>query len=66
MLAAFFAALILCASFLRIDAGDSSVAFEAPIVFGAIIIFHDPALALLAAFIGSEIHAATKRSRREA
>ena len=38
-LAAFFAALILCASFLRIEADEASVAFEAPIVFGAIIIF---------------------------
>ena len=56
--AAFFAVLILCASFLRIESDESSVAFEAPIVFGAIIIFHDPALAMLAAFVGASLHAA--------
>jgi diguanylate cyclase (GGDEF)-like protein len=63
-LAAFFAALILCASFLRIDADEASVAFEAPVVFGAIIIFHDPALALLAAFLGGSSHAIAKRPLR--
>src|SRR5438105_7597960 len=63
-LAAFFAALILCASFLRIEADEASVAFEAPIVFGAIIIFHDPALALLAAFLGGSLHAIAKRPLR--
>jgi diguanylate cyclase (GGDEF)-like protein len=63
-LAAFFAALILCASFLRIEADEASVAFEAPIVFGAIIIFHDPALALLAAFIGGSAYAIAKRPLR--
>ena len=43
--AAFFALLVLCASFLRIDADESSISFEAPLVFGAIIIFHEPSLA---------------------
>jgi diguanylate cyclase (GGDEF)-like protein len=63
-LAAFFAALILCASFLRIEADEASVAFEAPVVFAAIIIFHDPALALLAAFLGGSLHAIAKRPLR--
>jgi diguanylate cyclase (GGDEF)-like protein len=63
-LAAFFAALILCASFLRIGADEASVAFEAPVVFGAIIIFHDSALALLAAFLGGSLHAIAKRPLR--
>src|SRR5438045_294077 len=55
--AAFFALLVLCASFLRIDADESSISFEAPLVFGAIIIFHEPSLALLAAFVGLGLHA---------
>ena len=63
-LAGFFAALILCASFLRIEADEASVAFEAPLVFGAIIIFHDPALALLAAFVGGTSYAIAKRPLR--
>src|SRR5436853_4676183 len=61
-LAGFFAALILCAAFLRIDADEASIGFEAPIVFGAIIIFHDPTLPLVATFVGLGLHAL--RSRR--
>jgi len=60
-LAGFFAALILCAAFLRIDADESPISFEAPIVFGAIIIFHDPTLALLATFLGLALHALKSR-----
>jgi len=48
----FFAALVLVASFLRIEAGDASVNFEAAVVFGALIIFHNPAAALTAVFLG--------------
>jgi len=47
-----FAALVLVATFLRIDAGDASVGFEAAVVFGALLIFHSPAVALMAVFIG--------------
>jgi len=57
-IAAFFAALVFCASLLRIDADESSVAFEAPIVFGAIIIFHNSSLPLLATFLGLGLCAA--------
>jgi len=60
----FFAALILCASLLRIDADEASISFEAPIVFGAIIIFHDPALAVLAAFVGGCLCSAYEAIRR--
>jgi diguanylate cyclase (GGDEF)-like protein len=52
-----FAALVLIATFLRIDAGDASVGFEAAVVFGALVIFHSPAVALIAAFVGTGVHA---------
>lgn len=52
-----FAALVLIATFLRIDAGDASVGFEAAVVFGALLIFHSPAVALIAVFAGSGAHA---------
>lgn len=60
-LAGIFAVLILCAAFLRIDADESSISFEAPIVFGAIIIFHDPMLPLLATFVGLGLYALKSR-----
>lgn len=52
-----FAALVLVATFLRIDAGDMSVGFEAAVVFGALLIFHSPAVALIAVFVGAGAHA---------
>ena len=51
------AALVLVATFLRIDAGDASVGFEAAVVFGALLIFHSPSVALVAVFVGSGAHA---------
>jgi diguanylate cyclase (GGDEF)-like protein len=63
-----FAALVLVASFLRIEAGDASMGFEAAIVFGAIVVFHSPAVALVAALLGTAAHAGyqalAERSRR--
>ena len=41
-LALAFAALVLISTFLRIDAGDASVGFEAAVVYGAIRISHSP------------------------
>ncbi|MFP5246354.1 MAG: hypothetical protein ACLGH0_06635, partial [Thermoanaerobaculia bacterium] len=52
-----FAALVLLASFLRIDAGDASIGFEAAVVFGALVIFHHPAVALVSVLIGAGAHA---------
>ncbi len=52
-----FAVLVLIATFLRIDAGDASVGFEAAIVFGALLIFHSPWVALIAVFVGTGAHA---------
>ncbi len=53
----FIAALVLVATVLRIDAGDATIGFEAAVVFGAIIIFHNPQVALIAAFAGAGAHA---------
>ena len=52
-----FAALVLIASFLRVDAGDASIGFEAAVVFGTIVIFHSPAVALLSVLVGAGAHA---------
>ncbi|HVE70768.1 MAG TPA: sensor domain-containing diguanylate cyclase [Thermoanaerobaculia bacterium] len=51
------AALVLVATFLRIDAGDASVGFEAAVAFGALLVFHSPAVALMAVFAGAGAHA---------
>lgn len=52
-----FAALVLLASFLRIEAGDASVGFDAAVVFGVLIVFHDPGIVVLAVLIGAGAHA---------
>jgi len=53
-----FAALVLVAAFVRIDTGDASIGFEAAVVFGALVIFHSPAVALVAVLIGAGAYAA--------
>src|SRR4028118_1561748 len=45
------AALVRVATFLRVDAGDASVGFEAAVVFGAIVIFHSPSVALVSVLL---------------
>ncbi|HEX8619900.1 MAG TPA: diguanylate cyclase, partial [Thermoanaerobaculia bacterium] len=60
------AALVLIATFLRIDAGDASVGFEAAVVFGAIVIFHSPAVALVSVLLGVGAHAAYEAYSRRA
>src|SRR5687767_11952318 len=52
-----FGALVFVASFLRIGTGDASIGFEAAIVFGAIVIYHSPSVALVAALLGAGLHA---------
>ena len=54
------AALVLVAAFLRIDAGGASIGFEAAVVFGAIVIFHSPAVALMCVLLGAGVHAAVQ------
>jgi diguanylate cyclase (GGDEF)-like protein len=56
--AAVLAVLVLIAAFLRIDAGDASIGFEAAVVFGAIVIFHSPGVALVSVVLGAGAHAA--------
>src|SRR6185369_8970194 len=53
-----FAALVFVATFLRLDAGDASIGFEAAIAFDALIVFHSPSVAFVAMFVGSALHAA--------
>jgi diguanylate cyclase (GGDEF)-like protein len=52
----FIAVLVLLATFLRIEAGEASVGFDAAIVFGAIIVFHDPGVALVAVALAGLLH----------
>lgn len=54
--AAIIAGLVLVAMFLRIEAGEESVGFEAAIVFGAIIVFHNPSIALASVCIAGVVH----------
>jgi diguanylate cyclase (GGDEF)-like protein len=58
------AVLVLVASFLRIGAGDASIGFEAAIIFGAVVVFHSPAVAVVPALLGAGLHAAY-RARSE-
>ena len=55
--AAFFTVLVAVASLFRIEAGEGSIGFEAPVVFAAIIIFHDSTVVGLLAFAGGLAYA---------
>ncbi len=59
----FFAALVLAAGFLRIESGDASIGFEAAIAFGALIVFHSPAVALATVLLGGVAFALIRRTR---
>jgi diguanylate cyclase (GGDEF)-like protein len=63
--ALFFAVLVLVASFLRVESGDASIGFEAAVVFGALIIFHSPAVALIAVLVGVTLYAAADAITRK-
>lgn len=52
-----FAVLVLIATFLRVEAGDATVGFEAAVAFGALLVFHHPAVALIAVILGTGAHA---------
>jgi diguanylate cyclase (GGDEF)-like protein len=56
-IALFFAVLVLIATFMRIDAGDASIGFEAAVVFGALVIFHSPSIALVSVAVGAGAYA---------
>jgi diguanylate cyclase (GGDEF)-like protein len=59
----FFSALVAIAAWVRVD--DGTTGFEATVAFAAILILHDPAVALISVFIGTAIyHAARDAGRR--
>jgi len=60
----FFAVLVLIATFVRLEAGDASIGFEAAIAFGALILFHSPSVAFVAVLAGTAAHAAARRETR--
>lgn len=62
---AFFAVLVLVASMLRVETDESSVAFEAAVVFGAIILFHQAEVAVVAVFLGAGAYAAYEAITRK-
>lgn len=62
--ALFFAVLVLIATFVRVEAGDASIGFEAAIAFGALILFHSPSVAFVAVLAGSAAHALARREKR--
>jgi diguanylate cyclase (GGDEF)-like protein len=47
----FYAALVGIASWVRVD--DATAGFEAAVVFAAILLLHDPAVALISVFVGT-------------
>ena len=48
----FFAALVALVSFFAIEVETVRFGFEAGVIFAAIVLLHDPAVALVAAFVG--------------
>ena len=52
----FCSALVLIASFLRLGADDDAVGFEAAVAFPAIILYHDPGVALVSVFVGTALY----------
>src|SRR5690349_24038481 len=56
--AVFLAVLVAVASLFRIEAREGSIGFEAPVVFAAIIVFHDASIVGLLAFAGGLAYAA--------
>jgi diguanylate cyclase (GGDEF)-like protein len=51
-----FAALVVLASFLRVETDETSIGFEAAVALAAIPLLHDPAVALVAVFIGTALY----------
>ncbi len=54
--AVLFAALVAVASFLRVETDETSIGFEAAVALAAIPLLHDPAVALVAVFVGAALH----------
>jgi diguanylate cyclase (GGDEF)-like protein len=58
----FFAALVAVAGWIRID--EQSSGFEAAVVFAAILLLHDPAVALISVFVGTAVDRIADDARR--
>jgi len=60
----FYAALVAVAVWVRVD--DASPGFEAAVVFAAILLLHDPAVALISVFVGTAVYRIADDARRRA
>src|SRR4051812_7677359 len=58
----FYAALVAVAVWVRVD--DASPGFEAAVVFAAILLLHDPAVALISVFVGTAVLRIADDARR--
>ena len=58
----FFAALVAVAVWVRID--EQSPGFESAVVFAAILLLHDPAVALISIFVGTAVCRVAEDARR--
>ena len=59
----FYAALVAVAAWVRVE--DDTPGFEAAVVFAAILLLHDPAVALISVFVGTAVyHLARDAGRR--
>lgn len=52
----FFTVLVAIASFFSLEREETSLGFEAGVIFPAIVLLHDPAVALVSAFVGSAVY----------
>lgn len=58
----FYAALVAVAAWIRAD--DETTGFEAAVVFAAILVLHDPAVALISVFIGTVLFRVGRDAKR--
>jgi len=58
----FYAALVAVAAWVRVD--DDTPGFEAAVVFAAILLLHDPAVALIAVFVGTAVYGLVRDAGR--
>jgi diguanylate cyclase (GGDEF)-like protein len=58
----FYAALVAVAAWVRVD--DETPGFESSVVFAAILLLHDPAVALIAVFVGTAVYHVARDVRR--
>jgi len=54
--AAFFAALVAIASFIRVESDGNTIGFEAAVVFAAILLTHESSIAVVSVFVGVAVY----------